>query len=73
MAEQTAAAMSVCPFNTTVMTLASWIQTNPDSQKLGAIKMLTKLIEANPDDVTDEHLGQIMPGLIKVCYESVIT
>ncbi|XP_015837159.1 CLIP-associating protein isoform X2 [Tribolium castaneum] len=64
-AEQTAAAMVVCPFNTTVMTLASWIQTSEYPPILGAIKMLTKLIEANAEDVTDEHLGQIMPGLIK--------
>lgn len=32
--------------------------------------MLTKMIEANPKDVTDEHLKQIMPGLIKVFYGS---
>jgi hypothetical protein len=66
MAESTAAAMSVCPFNTIVTTLAPLIQTSPYPPVLGAIKMLTKLIETNPDDVTDEHLSMIMPGLIKV-------
>jgi CLIP-associating protein 1/2 len=65
MAESTAAAMSVCPFNTIVTTLAPLIQTSPYPPVLGAIKMLTKLIETNPDDVTDEHLSMIMPGLIK--------
>ena len=67
MAEATAAAMSVCPFHTIVTTLAPLIQTSPYPPVLGAIKMLTKLIETNPTDVTDEHLSMIMPGLIKVC------
>ncbi|XP_063908191.1 CLIP-associating protein isoform X3 [Zophobas morio] len=65
MAEATAAAMSVCPFHTIVTTLAPLIQTSPYPPVLGAIKMLTKLIETNPTDVTDEHLSMIMPGLIK--------
>lgn len=59
--------MSVCPFHTIAKTLAPLIQTDPYPQVLGAIKMLTKLIEANPDEVTDEHLAMIMPALIKVC------
>lgn len=67
MAEQTAAAMSVCPFNSIVITLGPLIQTSPYPPLLGAIKMLTKLIETNPIEVTDDHLALIMPGLIKVC------
>ncbi|KAJ8928598.1 hypothetical protein NQ314_018804 [Rhamnusium bicolor] len=67
-AETTAAAMSVCPFNTIVSTLAPLIRTSPYPSILGAIKMLTKMIETNPTEVTDEHLIQIMPGLIKVLY-----
>nr|XP_023016802.1 CLIP-associating protein 1 [Leptinotarsa decemlineata] len=64
-AEATAAAMIVCPFETVVSTLAPLIRTSPYPGLLGAIKMLTKLIEANPAEVTDDHLGKIMPGLIK--------
>ncbi|KAK9875379.1 hypothetical protein WA026_007774 [Henosepilachna vigintioctopunctata] len=65
MAETTAAAMSVCPFSTIVSTLAPIILTSPYPSLLGAIKMLTKLVEANPHEVKDEYLQQIMPGLIK--------
>ncbi|KAL3286277.1 hypothetical protein HHI36_000786 [Cryptolaemus montrouzieri] len=64
-AEITAAAMSVCPFNTVVNTLAPIILTNPFPSVLGAIKMLTKIIESNPHEIKNEHLQQIMPGLIK--------
>lgn len=65
-AETTAAAMSVFPFNTVVNTLGPLIRTDPYPSVLGAIKMLTKLIEYNPNEVTDDHLEAIMPGLIKV-------
>lgn len=65
-AEATAAAMGVCPFNTIISILAPLIRTNPYPFVLGAIKMLTKMIETNPSEVTDEHLAQIMPGLIVV-------
>ncbi|CAH0551193.1 unnamed protein product [Brassicogethes aeneus] len=64
-AESTAAAMNVFPFNTVVNILAPLIRTSPYPSLLGAIKMLTKLVETNPNDVTDEHLQNIMPGLIK--------
>ncbi|CAH1986214.1 unnamed protein product [Acanthoscelides obtectus] len=64
-AEETAAAMSIGPFNTLVEILAPQIRTLSYPSLLGAIKMLTKLIEHNPKEVTDEHLRQIMPGLIK--------
>ncbi|XP_049819238.1 CLIP-associating protein isoform X3 [Aethina tumida] len=64
-AETTAAAMSVFPFNTVVNTLGPLIRTDPYPSVLGAIKMLTKLIEYNPNEVTDDHLEAIMPGLIK--------
>ncbi|KAJ8972441.1 hypothetical protein NQ317_000032 [Molorchus minor] len=64
-AETTAAAMSVCPFNTIVNTLAPLIRTSPFPSILGAIKMLTKMIETNPTEVVDDHLVQVMPGLIK--------
>lgn len=65
MAEITAAAMSVCPFNVVVSTLAPIILTSPYPSVLGAIKMLTKLVESNPHELKDEYLEQIMPGLIK--------
>lgn len=65
-AETTAEAMAVCPFDTVVYTLAPLIRTSPYPTDLGAIKMLTKLIEANPEQITDDHLKQIMPGILKV-------
>lgn len=65
-AELTAAAMTVCPFEAIVATVAPMISTSPYPALLGAIKMLTKLIEAHPDKITEEHLIKIMPGLIKV-------
>lgn len=58
--------MSVCPFNVVVSTLAPIILTSPYPSILGAIKMLTKLVESNPHELKDEYLEQIMPGLIKV-------
>ncbi|CAH1123842.1 unnamed protein product [Ceutorhynchus assimilis] len=64
-AETTAAAMAVCPFDTVAYTLAPLIRTSPYPEDLGAIKMLTKLVEANPDQITDDHLRQIMPGILK--------
>ncbi|CAH1111377.1 unnamed protein product [Psylliodes chrysocephalus] len=64
-AELTAAAMTVCPFEAIVATVAPMISTSPYPALLGAIKMLTKLIEAHPDKITEEHLIKIMPGLIK--------
>ncbi|XP_060519972.1 CLIP-associating protein isoform X2 [Cylas formicarius] len=64
-AEATASAMAVCPFDTVVNILAPLIRTSPYPQDLGAIKMLTKLVEANPHQITDEHLHQIMPGILK--------
>ncbi|XP_072390555.1 CLIP-associating protein 1-A isoform X2 [Diabrotica undecimpunctata] len=64
-AEKTAAAMTVCPFESILSTLAPIIRTTSYPILLGAIKMLAKLIEAHPDEVTDDHLAKIMPGLIK--------
>ncbi|XP_050313911.1 CLIP-associating protein 1-A isoform X2 [Anthonomus grandis grandis] len=64
-AEATAASMVVCPFDTIVSTLGPLIRTSPYPEDLGAIKMLTKLVEANPDEITDKHLEHIMPGIIK--------
>ncbi|CAG9837434.1 unnamed protein product [Diabrotica balteata] len=64
-AEKTAAAMTVCPFESILSTLAPIIRTTSYPVLLGAIKMLAKLIEAHPDEVTDDHLAKIMPGLIK--------
>lgn len=66
MAEQTVAAMSVFPFHTVLNVLITLIQTRPYPILQGAIKMLTKLVEMHPDEVTDDHLSSIMPGLIKV-------
>ncbi|XP_025829154.1 CLIP-associating protein isoform X2 [Agrilus planipennis] len=65
MAETAAASMNVFPFNTVVNVLSPLIQTGIGPTLTGAIKMLTKLVETNPDQVTDEHLEKIMPGLIK--------
>lgn len=67
-AETTAAAMARCvsPFDTVVYTLAPLIRTSPYPEDLGALKMLTKLVEANPQQITDQHLKEIMPGILKV-------
>ncbi|ENN80032.1 hypothetical protein YQE_03509, partial [Dendroctonus ponderosae] len=67
-AETTAAAMARCvsPFDTVVYTLAPLIRTSPYPEDLGALKMLTKLVEANPEQITDQHLKEIMPGILKV-------
>ncbi|KAH1007331.1 hypothetical protein HUJ04_004581 [Dendroctonus ponderosae] len=66
-AETTAAAMARCvsPFDTVVYTLAPLIRTSPYPEDLGALKMLTKLVEANPEQITDQHLKEIMPGILK--------
>ncbi|KAK9739077.1 hypothetical protein QE152_g9289 [Popillia japonica] len=64
-AETTAAAMSVFPFTTVVCVLSPLIHTSSYPTIQGAIKMLTKMVEMHPDDVTDEHLALIMQGLVK--------
>lgn len=64
-AETTAAAMNVFPFDKAVDTLAPLIRTS-QYHLMGAIKMLMKLVEAHPKEVTEDHLNAIMPGLIKV-------
>lgn len=66
MAEKTATAMSVFPFHTVLKVLVPIIQTDPYPSMQGAIKMLTKLVEVHPEEVTDEDLRNIMPGLVKV-------
>lgn len=67
MAEKTAAAaMTVFPFNTVLNVLMPLIHTSEYPSLQGALKMLTKLIETHPNEVTDDHLKEIMPGLIKV-------
>ena len=66
MVETTAAAMSVCPFNTIVAVLSPLMQTSTYPMIRGVIKMLTKHVEMNPQEVTDEHLNLIMPGLVTV-------
>lgn len=65
-AEATAAAMCVFPFAVAVDTLAPLVRTSSYPYLLGAIKMLTKLIEAHPTEITTDHLYAVMPGLIKV-------
>lgn len=72
MAEQTAAAMSVFPFYSVVNVLSPLIQTSNSPITQGAIKMLTKLIDVHPDEVSDEHLAVIMPGLIKVTFFCIV-
>lgn len=71
-AETTAAALSVFPFNTVVNVLYPFIQTTSYPTIQGAIKMLTKLIEIHPEEVTDEHLSNILKGLIAVSLFIVI-
>lgn len=58
--------MSVFPFTTVVCVLSPLIHTSSYPTIQGAIKMLTKMVEMHPDDVTDEHLALIMQGLVKV-------
>lgn len=68
-AEATAAVMvncSACSADTIICTLAPLVQTSPYPENLGAIKMLTKIVEASPQKITDEHLKQIMVGVLKV-------
>ncbi|CAG9860441.1 unnamed protein product [Phyllotreta striolata] len=64
-AELTAAAMVEGPFNSIIAIVAPMISTSSYPVLLGAIKMMTKIIEAHPTSVTEEHLSKIMPGLIK--------
>lgn len=66
MAEKTVAAMGVFPFNTVLNVLAPLLQTSQFPSLQGVIKMLTKMVEVHPTEVTDDHLKSIMPGLIKV-------
>lgn len=66
MAEMTAAAMTVFPFEVVINVLSPLIQTSNYPTILAAIKMLTKFIEAQPTHVRDEHLQMIVPGLIAV-------
>lgn len=72
MAEKTVAAMSIFPFHTVLNVLITLIQTHPYPLLQGAIKMLNKFIEMHPDEVTDDHLNSIMPGLIKVSINMYI-
>ncbi|KAF5301656.1 hypothetical protein FQA39_LY10703 [Lamprigera yunnana] len=64
-AEYTAAAMIAFPFNAVISVLSPVIHTSSCPTIQGAIKMLTKLIEVHPLEVTDDHLASVMPGLIK--------
>lgn len=57
--------MNVFPFDKAIDTLAPLIRTS-QCHLLGAIKMLTKLVEAHPKEISVDHLNAIMPGLIKV-------
>lgn len=66
MAEMTATAMTVFPFEVVVNVLSPLIQTSNFPTILSAIKMLTKFIETQPTTVRDEHLQMIVPGLIAV-------
>lgn len=70
MAEKTVAAMGVFPFNTVLNVLAPLLQTSQYPSLQGVIKMLTKMVEVHPTEVTDDHLKSIMPGLIKVRFFS---
>lgn len=65
-AERTAVAMSIFPFDDVLNVLTPVIHTSGCPVLQGAIKMLTKFIEVHSKEVTDEHLSSIMPGLIKV-------
>lgn len=66
MAEDTTATMTVIDFSVIVKVLGPLIRTSSYPTILGAIKMLTKLIEMQPNKVMDDHLKLIVPGLITV-------
>lgn len=57
---------SVFPFHSVLNILVPLIQTGLYPSLQGVIKTLTKIIEFHPDEVTDDDLKNIMPGLIKV-------
>lgn len=65
-AEKTVAAMAVFPFSTVLNVLAPLLQTSQYPSLQATIKMVTKMVEVHPNEVTDDHLASIMPGLIKV-------
>lgn len=67
-AEETAKAMSIVPFHRVINVLMALINTR-DNSPIASIKMLTKLVEAHADEVTDGHLKEIMPILIKVFHK----
>ncbi|XP_065166997.1 CLIP-associating protein isoform X3 [Atheta coriaria] len=64
-AELTTTAMSVFPFHTVVNTLSPLVQTSSYPRIDGAMKMITRLIDQHPNELTDDHLTSLMPGLIK--------
>lgn len=64
-AEQTAAAMVIFPLDKMINALAPSIQTGLHPIQ-GSLKMLTILFEVHPDPISEQHLSQLMPSLIKV-------
>lgn len=72
-AELTTTAMSVFPFHTVVNTLSPLVQTSSYPRIDGAMKMITRLIDQHPNELTDDHLTSLMPGLIKVCVPLLLS
>lgn len=64
-AEQCAASMTTCPFDTVVGVLKPLITTSEFPLNQAGIKMMTKLVEQHSNEITDEHLQEIMPILIQ--------
>lgn len=59
--------MTTCPFDTVVGVLKPLITTSEFPLNQAGIKMMTKLVEQHSNEITDEHLQEIMPILIQVC------
>ena len=56
----------VLPPDMVVRVLNPIIKTGDFPVNQAAIKMLTKLVERQTPDTMTQHLGEIMPGLLKV-------
>jgi hypothetical protein len=57
---------TVLPPDVVIRVLNPLITTGEYPVNQGAIKMLTKLVEQKSKEVMEPHLGDVMPGLIKV-------
>ena len=64
---------SSLPAELVVRVLNPIIKTGDFPVNQAAIKMLTKLVEKQSGAVVEQHLAEIMPGLLKVNLELSIT